>query len=81
MEVMKRGRGRPKKPGGPMSDRARAEAYRMRLRLRGGARPTLNPSGSDLVRKALRYALEQQSWSEDDRVTLEHVRSVLRPPV
>jgi len=62
-----------------VSDRARAEAYRMRLRLRGGVRLTLNPSESDLVREALRYALEEQSWSDDDRATLEHVRSALQP--
>lgn len=74
----KRPRGRPKKPGGPTSDRARAEAYRRRLRERGGVRLTLNPAESDLVREALRFALERQTWNEADRATLEGVRETLR---
>lgn len=63
----------------PMSDRARAEAYRMRLRRRGGARLTITPGESDLVREALRFALEHQSWSEDDRASLERLSSALQP--
>lgn len=75
----------PKKPStpptsqdGPLSDRARAQAYRLRLRMAGGVRLTLNPNESSLVREALRFALERQLWSTEDRAALEGVRRVLR---
>lgn len=74
----KRGRGRPKKPGGPISARARAEAYRERLRQEGGVRLTLNPDHADLVREALKFALHQQTWNDADRVTLELLRETLK---